>query len=216
MVYLITFLEGILSFVSPCMLPLLPVYLSYIAGGADRPETSRLRIPAFVLGFTISFVLLGLVFSVVGQLLSRYQKIVNLVCGGIMILFGLSVLGVWSLPQRSGRKRLPIRSALSALLFGLIYPIQLSPCVGAFLGSALALAASSSHAAAGAQLLLVYSLGLGLPFVLSGLAAERLDVLFSAIKRHYDVVKMISGGLLILVGVLIAAGLLSRMMTLFA
>jgi len=213
MTYLITFLEGLLSFLSPCLLPMLPVYLSYFAG---RGEEGRAiwRILAFVLGFTLSFMVLGLAMSALGGLLSRHRRWVELVCGALMILFGLSCLEL--LPLRlpsAGGGRFPVGSAASAFLFGLIYPVNLTPCVGAFLGSALALAASSASAGRGAMLLLVYSLGLGLPFVLSGLIMSRLEQLFAKIKSRYAVVKGISGGLLILAGILTAAGLMSRLMT---
>ena len=213
---LITFLEGVLSFLSPCMLPLLPVYLGYFAGDPRRRQPPLPRILAFILGFTISFMLLGLLFSAIGQLLARYQAVVNLVCGGLMVLFGLSCLGFIHLPgPHPGGKQIAISGAASAFVFGLIYPINLTPCVGAFLGSALALATASGSVGAGVTLLLVYSLGLGLPFLLSALIFSRLDTIFAGIKAHYALVERISGGLLILVGVLIMTGVFSRFLGLF-
>ena len=217
MTYLITFLEGILSFLSPCMLPLLPVYLSYFAGNADKHDGKGSRIPAFILGFTLSFMVLGLLFSALGAMLARYQTVVNLVCGALMLLFGLSCLDVIRLPRVfSGAKQVRVVDSLSAFLFGIVYPLNLTPCVGAFLGSALALATASGSAAKGALLLLVYSLGLGIPFVLSAYLISRLNSFFTAVKSHYAVVNRVSGALLIVAGLLTASGLMSRWMSLFA
>lgn len=215
MTVLITFLEGVLSFLSPCMLPLLPVYLSYFAGGG-RGRARGGRILAFIAGFTLSFMVLGLLFSALGALLARHQTLVNLLCGALMILFGLSFLDVVRLPQPRGGKQVAVYDVFSAFVFGLIYPINLTPCVGAFLGAALALAASSGSAGRGALLLFVYSLGLGLPFALSAYLAGRLDSFFKAVKAHYDVVNRVSGALLILAGILTATGVMGRWMSLFA
>ena len=198
------------------MLPLPPVYLSYFAGGGEGRGRGG-RILAFICGFTLSFMVLGLTLSALGALLSARQRLVDLVCGALMALFGLNILGVVRLPQpRVGGKQIAVYDVFSAFVFGLIYPINLTPCVGAFLGSALALAASSGGAARGALLLLVYSLGLGIPFALSALLMGRLDVFFKAVKEHYDVVERISGGLLILAGILTAAGVMGRWMRLFS
>lgn len=186
MTYLITFLEGIFSFLSPCMLPMLPVYLSYFAGNADRRKEKVLRILAFILGFTLSFLALGIFFSVLGRVLTRYQTIVNVICGIIMILFGFSFLDVVHLPMFKGvSKRVEITGIASALLFGIIYSINLTPCVGAFLGSALLLATTAGNVAKGILLLLVYSMGLGIPFLLSALFVSHLGAVFSGIKTHY-------------------------------
>ena len=217
MTYFITFLEGILSFLSPCMLPLLPVYLSYFAGTADKNEGRGSRIPAFILGFTLSFMGLGLLFSALGAVLAQRRNVVNLVCGAVMIVFGLSCSEVIRLPQIfCGARQIQVVDSLSAFLFGLVYPLNLTPCIGAFLGSALALATASGSAAKGALLLLVYSLGLGIPFVLSAHIISHLDSFFTAVKSHYTVVNRVSGGLLIVAGLLTASGLLSRWMSFFA
>ena len=181
MQYLITFLEGILSFLSPCLLPLLPVYLAYFAGNQeeDQKRGQVLRIVAFIIGFTLSFVVLGLVFSALGSIISHHQLIMNLVCGRAMVFFGLTYLGI--LPVSlfgSGPKTMKVYSMASSFLFGLLYPINLTPCVGAFLGSALALAASTGSVGQGIALLFVYSLGLGLPFLLSALIMSHMSIFF--------------------------------------
>lgn len=211
MTYLITFLEGIMSFISPCMLPLLPVYLTYFAGGSEGERRKVSRIIFFVIGFTVSFMILGLVFSAIGRFALRHQTVLNIVCGALMILFGLHYLEWIRLPFFKGTNSArPVYSNLSALVFGLIYPINLTPCVGAFLGSALAMAATTGSALKGTMLLLVYSLGMGLPFVLSAFFISHLDVLFNSIKKHYAIVNRVCGIFLIATGILIACGVLNR------
>lgn len=211
MTYLITFLEGIFSFLSPCMLPLLPVYLTYFAGSTGDKRPRIPRILAFIGGFTVTFLLLGLFFSALGSVLSRYQTAVHLLCGGVIVLFGLSLLDVIHLPLlHGGASGVRVTGVLSAFVFGVVYSVNLTPCIGAFLGSALLLATSSGSLAQGVLLLLLYSLGLGIPFLLSALLVSHLDSVFSAIKRHYTAFHRVCGGFLILIGVLTALGLLER------
>ena len=215
MQFVITFLEGLISFVSPCMLPMLPVYVSYFAGGADKKRANLFRAMAFVLGFTVAFCLMGLFAGTLGSLLLRYQRAVTIVCGLIVIVFGLSYLEILPLPffkgMSSGRS---VTGVFSAFVFGLVYSVSLPPCVGAFLGSALMLASSSGTALQGLLLLVCYSLGLGLPFLISALLLEQLSGVFGWIKAHYGVMNRICGGFLILIGLLMAFGLLDRWMAL--
>ena len=214
--YVLTFLEGVLSFLSPCMLPLLPVYLSFFAGGADRRKAKFLRIAAFIAGFTLSFMGLGLLFSALGAFLARWQRAVEIAGGAFMIAAGLSFLDVIPLPFFRGVSgKYPVTGVLSAFCFGLLYPLELTPCVGAFLGSALALAAVSGSALQGILLLFVYAMGLGIPFLLSALIMSHLDALFAGVKSHYAVINRICGGLLIVMGLLMALGWFGRWMRLF-
>ena len=217
MQYLITFLEGIISFLSPCMLPMLPIYLSYFAGDADRREKTFFRALCFVLGFTLVFSLLGLFAGTLGSFLVRYRTAVNLVTGVIVILFGLGYLEVFRLPffsgMQSGRK---VTGAFSAFLFGVVYSVSLTPCVGAFLGSALMLASASGTAMQGLLLLLVYSLGLGVPFLLSAVLIGRLGTLFTKIKQHYRSINLVCGIFLIVVGIAMAFGWMNRLLALFS
>ena len=218
MEYLLTFLEGILSFLSPCTLPLLPVYLGYFAGasGADnrKPLSGAL---AFVAGFTVVFCALGVFAGSVGRLLVRYQTAVNLICGAIVVLLGLSFLEVLPLPFFHGTtRRVEVRNAFSAFLFGMVYAVSLTPCAGAFLGAALMLASSSGGAGRGAVLLLLYALGLGIPFILSAVLIDQLKNAFAFVKRHYRAFNAICGAFLILSGVAMATGWLNRLMTFFS
>ena len=217
MEYLITFLEGVISFISPCMLPMLPVYVSYFAGGGGQRHKVLLRAVCFVLGFTLIFSLLGLFAGTLGGFLSRYRTAVNVISGGIVVLLGLSYLEVIPLPFFQGMKEgREITDAVSALVFGMIYSVSLTPCVGAFLGSALMLASASGTAVRGVTLLVVYSLGLGVPFILSAMLLEQLETAFRAIKRHYRVINAVCGGFLILVGIAMAMGWMSRLMAVFS
>jgi len=208
--YFITFLEGVISFISPCMLPMLPLYISYFAAGEEKKSKILARAAAFVGGFTLVFCLLGLFAGTLGALLRRYQVVVDIVCGLIVILFGLSYLEVIRLPffkgMQSGRK---ISGILSAFLFGVIYSVSLTPCVGAFLGSALMLASASATAWRGVLLLLCYSLGMGSLFLLSAVLIDRLKGTFRFIKEHYRVINLVCGIFLIVVGVLMACGLMT-------
>ena len=217
MQYAITFLEGIISFISPCMLPMLTIYISYFAGGSGSKHRVLLRAICFVLGFTATFSLLGLFAGTLGSLLSTHQTAVNIITGIIVIIFGLSYLDVIKLPffkgMQSGRK---IESAFSAFLFGMIYSISLTPCVGAFLGSALMLASNSSTALTGFFLLIAYSLGLGIPFIISAVLIDKLNSAFTFIKKHYKVINLICGIFLIVVGLMMAFGLLGKLLALFS
>lgn len=221
MQYLITFLEGIISFISPCMLPMLPVYLIYFAGSSEDGKKKRTIINSimFVLGFTAIFTLMGVFAGSIGVMLKRHQMIVNIVCGIIVVIFGLNYMGAIKLPElkrREGKGRPNINNAFSAFLFGMIYSINLTPCVGAFLGSALMMAASGGSsgetALKGAVLLLCYSLGLGIPFVISAVLLSELKGAFNFIKKHYGIINKICGAFLIVIGILMATGLMTRVL----
>lgn len=216
MQYLITFLEGIISFISPCMLPLLPVYVSFFAGDAEnRKRNVWFRSAAFVLGFTVVFCLLGVFAGELGRLLRSHRTAVSIVCGAFVILFGLSYLDIIPLTFLKGvRKQTKVDGVLSAFLFGLIYSVSLTPCIGAFLGSAIMLASTSGSATKGLLLLLVYSMGLGIPFILSAVLIDQLKGTFNAIKKHYGIINKICGIFLIAVGLCMMFGLMNRLMSL--
>jgi cytochrome c-type biogenesis protein len=215
--FVITFLEGLISFISPCMLPLLPLYISYFAGGADKKHRVFLRALSFVAGFTLVFSLLGLFAGTLGAFLARYRTAVNIISGLIVVVFGLSYLDIIKLPffkgMQNGRMA---NSVISAFLFGIVYSVSLTPCIGAFLGSALMLASVSGTALRGVMLLVTYSLGLGVPFVISAVLIEKLNSAFAFIKKHYRVINICCGLFLIAVGVLMMFGLMSAVMSVFA
>lgn len=216
MPYVIAFLEGIITFISPCLLPMLPIYISYFAGGGERSTAKTVKGSlGFVTGFTIVFVTLGALAGTVGAFLKEYQGAVNLVSGLIVIFFGLNFLGVFRLNLFKGSRHTVNTDNMgffSALLFGMIFSVGWTPCVGAFLGSALMLASQQGHVAEGMAMLLAYSLGLGIPFVLSAVLIDYLKSAFNWIKKNYSVINMISGSLLVLVGILMATGTLGRLL----
>ncbi len=220
MAYLISFLEGIITFLSPCLLPMLPIYLSYFAGGGIRSTGKTLRNAlGFILGFTVVFMAMGALAGTVGSFLKAHQTAVNIVSGLIVIAFGLSFLGVFRLSFFKGsrfRVQAEQMGFFSALVFGVVFSLGWTPCVGAFLGSALALASQQGHVLTGMGMLLAYSLGLGVPFLLSALLIDKLKSAFDWVKAHYQIINTISGGLLILIGVLMATGTLGRLLALLS
>jgi len=221
--YLISFLEGIITFISPCILPMIPIYILYFAGGStgDNAEGKKSKVfvnaLGFVLGFTAVFVALGALASAIGGLLIQHKTAVNIITGAIVIVFGLNFIGIFKVGFLNGSKKFDTAvkplGFFPALLFGLIFAVGWTPCVGAFLGSALGLAANSDTVFSGITLLLVYSLGLGVPFLLSAVLIDRLKGVFGFIKKHYQIVNIICGSLLIIVGILMMTGVMSRMMT---
>lgn len=217
MSYFISFLEGIITFISPCLLPMLPVYVSYFAGtkiekNESRPKAAALNAAGFILGFTMIFMSLGLFAGTAGRLLREHQTAVNIVSGVLMILFGLNFMDVIKIPlintSRQFKVNLGNLGFVSSILFGMIFAVGWTPCVGTFLGSALLLAASSGGSAKGILMLLCFSLGLGIPFFVSAILIDRLKTAFDFIKRNYRIINFISGGLLVLVGIMLATGLM--------
>ena len=195
MAYLITFLEGIITFVSPCLLPMIPIYVTYFAAGEEVRTSIVLRNAlGFVLGFTCVFIAMGALASSVGAFFIEYQSAVNVVCGLVVLAFGLSFLGI-------------IKINLS---------VGWTPCVGAFLGSALMLASQQASVAQGVILLLCYSAGLGIPFVAAAVLIDKLKGAFTVIKQHYDIINKVCGWFLVAVGVLMATGLLGGFLRLLS
>ncbi|MBQ7810468.1 MAG: cytochrome c biogenesis protein CcdA [Clostridia bacterium] len=219
MQYFIAFLEGIITFISPCLLPMLPIYISYFVGGGERKTSKTLKnATGFILGFTIIFVLMGALAGSFGKLLTKYSVIVNLITGLIVIFFGLNFIGVFKLNIFKGTKMAKTENLgfFSSLLFGIVFSVGWTPCVGAFLGSALMMATSQGKVVEGIIMLLVYSLGLGIPFFLSAVLIDKLRGAFNFIKKHYKVINIICGSLLILVGLLMATGVFGKFIALLS
>ena len=215
MQYFISFLEGIITFISPCLLPMLPIYVTYFAGGGERSSRRTLtNAMGFVLGFTLVFTAMGALAGTLGSFLTAHQTALNIVSGLIVVFFGLNFMGVIKLNLFRGSS--PMQTGelgfFSSTVFGMVFSVGWTPCVGAFLGSALMLASQQGHVLEGTLMLLSYSLGLGIPFFLSAVLIDQLKGAFQFIKRHYTVINYICGGLLILVGILMATGVLNAVM----
>ena len=222
--YLAAFLEGIVTFISPCLLPLLPVYLAFFAGGEGHEaggSTARTVRSAlfFVLGFAVPFTILGAFAGTMGSLLLRYQRVLEVVCGCLVVVLGLNYLGVLRIglfERAAGARGGQRRGPLGALILGMTFAIGWTPCVGTFLASALSLAATSGSTMVGIAMLLCFSAGLGVPFVLSAVLVDQLEGTITWIKAHYELVNRVCGLLLVVMGVLMAAGLFGTWMRLLA
>ena len=205
MEYVFTFLEGIASFISPCLLPMLPIYISYFMG--EEEENNKKAIInsiGFVLGFTIVFLILSIFASTFGILISEYLKYIKIVFGIIIILLGLNYMELLQFKFLNRNKGVKFNTKnlnfFKAMLFGILFSISWTPCIGSFLGSALLIVAKGQNLIKGIILMLLYSIGLGIPFVISVVLMEKLKNLFGVIKNNYQIIKKVSGIILIIMG----------------
>ncbi|HEY7487940.1 MAG TPA: cytochrome c biogenesis protein CcdA [Streptosporangiaceae bacterium] len=207
-------LAGAVSFASPCVLPLVPGYLSYVTGlsGADLADRQRSRLLAgcalFVLGFSVMFVSVGAVFGGLGRWLLEYADPITRVLGAVTIVLGLAFMGFVPGLQRTLKPGwVPAAGLAGAPVLGVLFGLGWTPCIGPTLAAVQTLAVTEASAVRGAVLSFAYCLGLGLPFVITALVYRRALGAFDAIKRHYRAVMRIGGGLLVLIGVLLVTGL---------
>jgi cytochrome c-type biogenesis protein len=218
--FLAAFGAGVLSFISPCVLPLVPGYISFVSGvsfdqmqtadAASRAATRRQMLItslAFVLGFSVVFICLGASATAIGHLLRHQKTILERIAGAVIIIFGLHLAGVFRIKwldkdtrvQTSGRPASPI----GAFLVGLAFAFGWTPCIGPILGGILAIAGSKNSVGEGVGLLAVYSAGLGIPFLVTSLAMDRFFVASKRIRKYYKPIEIASGALLVVLGVLI-------------
>lgn len=205
MEYVLLFLEGIATFISPCILPMLPIYILYLTGQEDKDNKKiLLNSIGFFIGFAILFSILGAVFAGIGKYLSDYSNIINIVFGIIIILFGLNFIDVIKIPFINKTKKVELKTNkkgfFQSILFGMVFGLGWTPCLGAFLGSALMMVANTGNILQGITMLLVFSLGLGVPFILSAVLIEQLKNTFNFIKKNYKIINIISAALLIIIG----------------
>ena len=218
---LAAFAAGFLSFVSPCVLPLIPGYISFVSGvsveemRADAaPATSRLQVfltsLAFVIGFSLVFVALGASATAIGKFLFARLPLFSKIAGAVLIVFGLHTLGVFRLGFLDTEKRVHSQrkpaGPIGAVLVGVAFAFGWTPCIGPILGGILAIAGSKNSVAEGVTLLAVYSLGLGIPFLLTSLAINQFFGAAKRIRKYYHAIELTSGALLIVIGVLIISG----------
>jgi cytochrome c-type biogenesis protein len=209
----VALVAGLVSFFSPCVVPLLPGYLSYVTGlsGADLSSARRGRMLAgsllFVLGFSFVFVSFGALFGAVGDWLFAYQRQITIVLGALVILLGLSFVGLVPWMQRDFRvHKVPSVGLAAAPLLGLLFGLGWTPCIGPTLGAISSLAVQEASAGRGALLSFVYCLGLGLPFVVAALAYRRMLGAIGFVRRHQQWVTVFGGVMLVAVGVLLVTG----------
>lgn len=211
----IAMLAGLVSFFSPCVVPLLPGYLSYVSGigvqDLDSGKRGRLVLGAllFVLGFSAVFVAGGALFGSIGQQLVRYQREMSIVAGIMLIILGLVFMGVFGIFQTDRRllHRVPDLGLGTAPLLGVLFGVGWTPCIGPTLLAVLFLANNEGTAARGASLTLFYCLGLGLPFIMAALFFQRFMRTVRWARDHQRAISIVGGALLVLTGVLLVSGL---------
>lgn len=205
--YVLLFIEGILAFVSPCFLPMIPVYLTYLVGQGNQDQKKLLaNALGFILGFTLVFVTLGMSATQLSKFFVEERLLFQRIGGVLLILFGLNMAGFFRLGLLNRDKRLAMnvrkQGFFPSILFGIIISFGWSPCLGAFLGAALVQAGSSGTLWIGGLKLLIFSFGIAVPFLISALLFNNLTGVFTAIKKHYGAISLISGLFLILMGIL--------------
>ena len=209
--YLQSFFEGVLTFISPCILPMLPIYFIYLAGDTegDKGKNKKkrnlvLNSIGFVIGFTIIFVLLGATATSLGVFFKEKKSTLKIISGIIVFVFGLNYTGFIKIGILNKQKRLDFQfeklNFLKSIIFGMVFSFAFSPCVSAFLASVLARASVSDTLIEGMLLLFIYSIGLGTPFIISAIAFENIKGVFKTIQKHNRIISIVSGGLLMLAG----------------
>ena len=219
---LAAFAAGFLSFISPCVLPLIPGYISFVsgasledmrAGGGAARRLVLIRSIAFVLGFSLVFIALGASASAIGRFVFDKLPILSKVAGVLIIVFGLHMMGAFRLAFLDSEKRAKTErkpaGPVGAFLVGLAFAFGWTPCIGPILAGILVVAGSRDTVGEGVLLLAVYSAGLGVPFLLTSIAIDRFFSVAAAIRRHYHAIELTSGGLLVAIGVLIFTGQLT-------
>jgi len=216
--YVIAFTGGLLSFFSPCVLPLVPAYLANLAGiTAIDPNSRQSYLPAlfhslaFVVGFSIIFIGLGASVGLIGTSITAHSILLRNIAGGVIIAFGIFLIAAYKLPWLNYEKRLKTTASSNPGYFrsvgiGAAFALGWTPCIGPILGAILMMACSSQTIAQGALLLTVYSLGMGIPFIIIGLAWGAIMPLWKSLNRYLGIISIVSGALLIVVGILMLTG----------
>ena len=205
MEYFLTFLEGIASFISPCLLPMLPIYISYFSGSDSEKNKALKNSIAFVLGFSLIFIILAILSNLMGIFLTQYLRYIKYAFGVLIIFLGLNYMEIFKFKLFSKFKKfnsdVKDMGIIKAFIFGIMFSISMTPCVGTFLSSALLLIANQDSLLKGTILIVLYCLGLGIPFIISSLLIDKLKNVFNVIKKNFKKVKIISGIILIIMGI---------------
>lgn len=221
--YLMTFLEGLLSFISPCVLPMVPIYITYLLGddsksidnikneinskkNVNNEKKLYINSLSFIFGFIIIFMIMGLFSSIIGSFLNRYKYYINIIFGIILIILGFNYLGILNIKvlnkERKINNNIKRINVLTSFILGLLFAASWTPCIGPFLASAIMRAAVSDTVLSGVFMLLFYALGIGIPFFISAIFLVKLKSTFNFIKKHYNIINKISGVLIIIFGIL--------------
>lgn len=205
MEFVFTFLEGFASFISPCVLPLLPIYISYFAGSESKKYKAVINSIAFVIGFSVVFIFLAIAANSLGNLIIRSIKYIKSIFGILIIFLGLNYMDIFKFDLFSRFKKVQADvknlNVAKAFVFGMLFSISMTPCVGTFLTSALLLIATEENLVKGVLLIGLYCIGLGIPFIISSLLIDKLKNVFSFVKKNYKIVKIASGVVLIIMGI---------------
>lgn len=206
MQHLLLGVEGVLTFISPCLLPMLPIYIAYLTGQTDKDSDKQktsllLQAIFFVLGFTIVFILMAIFVTTIGRFVLINRTLIHFIAGSFMILLGIDYL--FGNPVMNRLNIMPGSSLKqsNSFVFGMIFSLTWTPCVGTFLASALSYAATSSSYLESVTLLLSFSFGLGIPFILSALLLNEMNHVLTWIKQHYRIIQTVSALFLIVMGI---------------
>ena len=205
MEYIITFIEGLASFISPCILPVIPIYISYFGIESKNTKKSIINSIGFTAGFSLIFILLGVFASTLGKIVHDYANYINIILGLFLIIIGLNYMGLIFIKFLNKTKGIKQNkkdlNIISSIIFGVIFSLSWTPCVGAFLSSALILASTTGSVFKGAILLSLYSLGLAIPFIITTIFIEKVKKTFDFIKKHYNIINKIAGSILVFSGI---------------
>ena len=205
MEYILTFLECIASFISPCVLPLVPIYISYFTGQESKKHKAIINSLAFVIGFSIVFIILAVLANKFGTVIVGLTKYIMIAFGIIIVILGLNYMNILKFNLFNKFKKFQINvknlNFIKSLIFGILFSISMTPCVGTFLTSALLLIATEEKIVKGITLIVLYCLGLGIPFIISAILIDKLKNVFNLIKKNYKIIKFICGLILIIMGI---------------
>lgn len=206
--YVLTFIEGIASFISPCLLPMIPIYISYFIGENDKKNNRViLNSVGFVLGFTVVFLILSIFASKLGSIISANIKYIKILFGIVIIILGLNYMDYLKIKFLNKANIIKTNTKnlnfFKSIIFGILFSISWTPCIGTFLSSALLLVANQKDMLKGILMMLLYSIGLGIPFIISAILLDKLKNVFDFIKKHYSSIKKVSGIILIISGMYI-------------
>ena len=203
--YILTFLEGIASFISPCILPMLPIYISYFAGKEKQKGKALINSIGFVLGFSIIFIIFAILANKIGMVLTNIINNIKILFGILIIILGLNYIEIIKIKFLNKIGGIQIKNKefnfIKSVIFGILFSISLTPCIGTFLSSALLLIANETTLIKGIILIMLYCMGLGIPFIVSSVLIEKLKNVFNFIKNNYKIIKIISGIILIIMGI---------------